>query len=140
VIPVLVRGAKMPTAEDLPEDLKELAYRNAVELTHARWRSDVQVLLQALLPHMGDSSNGGVAAGAVAEKSAPVAAAGEPAVDAATLQRVARELATYIGPIAEIVVKRGAKRCVSAEELYALAAGEIETEADRAKFLRTCRG
>ena len=41
VVPVLVRGAKMPDAEQLPDDLKELAYRNAVELTHARWKVNV---------------------------------------------------------------------------------------------------
>jgi hypothetical protein len=50
VIPVLVRGASMPRAEDLPEDLKELAFRNGVELTHPRWDSDVQVLVKALRP------------------------------------------------------------------------------------------
>src|SRR5271170_1631643 len=43
VIPVLVRGAKMPIANQLPDDLRDLAFRNAVELTHARWKSDVQV-------------------------------------------------------------------------------------------------
>ena len=48
VIPVLVQGARMPKLDQLPEDLKELAYRNNVELTHARWDSDVQVLVQAL--------------------------------------------------------------------------------------------
>jgi hypothetical protein len=52
VVPVLVRGAKMPDSEQLPDDLKDLAYRNAVELTHARWKSDVQVLLQALGPYI----------------------------------------------------------------------------------------
>ncbi|CAN5800816.1 MAG: toll/interleukin-1 receptor domain-containing protein [Gemmatimonadetes bacterium] len=52
VIPVLVRGASMPRVEVLPEDLKELAFRNAVELTHARWDSDVQVLVKALRPHV----------------------------------------------------------------------------------------
>src|SRR5262249_41974177 len=48
VIPVLVRGAKMPRPEQLPENLKELAYRNGVELTHARWSSDLQLLIKAL--------------------------------------------------------------------------------------------
>ena len=48
VVPVLVHGARMPRAEQLPEDLAELAYRNGVELTHARWDSDVQVLIKAL--------------------------------------------------------------------------------------------
>ena len=55
VVPVLVRGARMPSADQLPADLRELAYRNAVELTHARWKSDVRVLIQALRPYMGGS-------------------------------------------------------------------------------------
>jgi len=42
VVPVLVRGARMPRADQLPDDLKDLAYRNAVELTHARWKSATQ--------------------------------------------------------------------------------------------------
>jgi len=52
VIPVLVQGAKMPRAEQLPEDLKELVFRNGVELTGPRWRSDVQLLINALRPHV----------------------------------------------------------------------------------------
>src|ERR1700694_1361122 len=55
VIPVLVRGGRMPRAEQLPEDLTELAYRNGVELTHARWRSDVEVLIKALRSHVGNA-------------------------------------------------------------------------------------
>ena len=51
VIPVLVQGARMPRAEELPEDLRDLAFRNSVELTHARWESDVQLLVKALRPH-----------------------------------------------------------------------------------------
>jgi hypothetical protein len=52
VVPVLVHGARMPRAEQLPEDLAELAYRNGVEVTHARWDSDVQVLIKALSPYV----------------------------------------------------------------------------------------
>src|SRR5579864_2267702 len=48
VIPVLVHDAKMPRPEDLPENLKDLAFRNSVEITHARWNSDVQLLTAAL--------------------------------------------------------------------------------------------
>ena len=51
VVPVLVRGARMPRADQLPADMQELAYRNAVELTHTRWRSDLQVLVDALKPY-----------------------------------------------------------------------------------------
>jgi hypothetical protein len=48
VIPVLVHDAKMPRPADLPESLKDLAFRNSVEVTHARWNSDVQLLTAAL--------------------------------------------------------------------------------------------
>jgi len=48
VIPVLVHGAHMPRLEELPDDLKDLRYRNSVELTHARWNSDVALLVGAL--------------------------------------------------------------------------------------------
>jgi len=56
VVPVLVRGARMPKPEQLPDELKELAYRNGLELTHARWDSDVEVLIKALQPHLTDES------------------------------------------------------------------------------------
>ena len=40
VIPVLVQGAKMPRADQLPDDLKPLARRNALEIADLRWRHD----------------------------------------------------------------------------------------------------
>ncbi len=48
LVPVLVQGAHMPRAEQLPPDLVDLAFRNAVELTHARWESDLQILIKTL--------------------------------------------------------------------------------------------
>ena len=51
------------------------------------------------------------------------------------LDSVSRELAAYIGPIAKVVVKRAADRCSSVDELYAVVAGEIDAEKDRARFL-----
>ena len=56
VVPVLVQGAKMPAAAQLPADLADLAWRHAVELSHARWPSDVQVLVQALSAHLGEAA------------------------------------------------------------------------------------
>ena len=56
VVPVLVRGARMPRADQLPPDLGELAYRNGLELTHARWDSDVEVLVKALHRHIKDEA------------------------------------------------------------------------------------
>lgn len=57
VIPVLVHEAKMPAPDQLPENLKDLAYRNSVEITHARWNSDVQLLTKALSQYVASSSS-----------------------------------------------------------------------------------
>jgi hypothetical protein len=48
VIPVLVDGAAMPHPEDLPDSLKKLVRRQAVEISHARFDSDAERLTQAL--------------------------------------------------------------------------------------------
>jgi TIR domain len=41
VIPVLVAGAQMPDPDDLPEGVRPLTRRNALELSDMRWRYDV---------------------------------------------------------------------------------------------------
>jgi hypothetical protein len=132
VVPVLVRGARMPRADQLPADMQELAYRNAVELTHARWRSDLQVLVDALKPYFD-------AADEVNPARPTVSGASTLVTQDALIERVSRELATYIGPIAEFVVKRAANRCESAQELCKTVAQEIESPADRMAFLRRCQ-
>ena len=48
VIPVLVQDAEMPSSRDLPEPIKNLARRNAFELSDSRWRLDVGRLIDAL--------------------------------------------------------------------------------------------
>lgn len=48
VMPVLVEGAPMPSAERLPPDLAELPRRNAIELSDSRWNFDVGRLVAAL--------------------------------------------------------------------------------------------
>jgi hypothetical protein len=48
VVPVLVQGATMPAEEELPDDLKPLASRHALEVSGARWSYDVQTLIRAL--------------------------------------------------------------------------------------------
>jgi TonB family protein len=55
--------------------------------------------------------------------------------DPATLQRISRELALDIGPIADVVVKRAASGCSSTADLCRKVAEEIESPQQRAKFL-----
>jgi len=72
VIPVRVQGAVVPKPDQLPPDLKDFAYRNAVELTHERWNSDVQVLMDKLKRLFNQESSGAQPA------ARPVAAANPP--------------------------------------------------------------
>jgi hypothetical protein len=51
VIPVLVGGVRMPRPEHLPASLGALARRQAVELSHARFASDIAGLLSMLEGH-----------------------------------------------------------------------------------------
>ena len=48
VIPVLIEGVSMPEADSLPERLRGLARRNAVQLSTVNWRTDVERLVEAL--------------------------------------------------------------------------------------------
>jgi hypothetical protein len=48
VIPVLVGRASMPGSNQLPDDLSELAFRNAVEVSESRFDYDLELLVNAL--------------------------------------------------------------------------------------------
>ncbi len=48
VVPVLVGGASLPAASDVPDELGELAQRQAVVLHDATWHQDVEGLLRSL--------------------------------------------------------------------------------------------
>ena len=48
VIPALVHDAEMPSPDQLPETLRPLCDRNAIELSDARWNFDVQRLIRRL--------------------------------------------------------------------------------------------
>lgn len=53
VIPILVKGARMPKADELPEELRSLTRRQALELRHERWDHDVDHLATALEQALG---------------------------------------------------------------------------------------
>ena len=78
-IPVLVGGAQMPNREDLPEEVRALTRRNALELSNLRWRQDVGRLISTLDELLAESRPvpGAPFAerGAESEKAAPADAA-----------------------------------------------------------------
>jgi uncharacterized membrane protein YhaH (DUF805 family) len=53
VIPVLVDGASMPQASDLPPSLQALARRNAVEIAHHRFAADCDDLARRIKQALG---------------------------------------------------------------------------------------
>ena len=82
VVPVLVHGARMPTPDALPPDLQALAFRNGMELTHARWDSDVAVLMNALQKYMGPPATEGAGAPTSLPRQPAPAPAPQPALAA----------------------------------------------------------
>jgi TIR domain len=48
VVPVLVQGASIPSADELPDDLTPLTRHNAFELHDTNWQSDIQYLITRL--------------------------------------------------------------------------------------------
>jgi hypothetical protein len=56
VIPVLVGGAEMPAAEELPEELAPLTRRNALVLSDLEWRAGITKLVATLRKALGAES------------------------------------------------------------------------------------
>ena len=55
VVPVLVDGARMPKASELPDSLKPLARRQAIEVRHTNFKSDAETLIKRLREVLGYS-------------------------------------------------------------------------------------
>lgn len=53
VVPVLVDGAALPTAEQLPDDLQSLLRRQSYEISNKRWRYDTDQLIEFLEKSFG---------------------------------------------------------------------------------------
>ena len=60
-------------------------------------------------------------------------------IQAANLRRLESDLALYIGPFAQIAVHRAVAAAPSIDALLEALGGQIESEADRRKFLSGCR-
>jgi formylglycine-generating enzyme required for sulfatase activity len=48
VIPILIDGTRVPKADQLPHDLKDLAVRNGLDVRHASFHNDMDRLIRAL--------------------------------------------------------------------------------------------
>ncbi len=98
VIPVLVGGARMPALAELPEDLKKLSRRQALELSHSRFDDDLTHLIGGLREILEEP----VAAEAATaeepqEQTAPPEAEPSPAPRAAEAPETPQPLGTPAG-------------------------------------------
>ena len=127
VIPVLVHGAHMPKAEQLPADLKDLVFRNNVELTHARWDSDVQVLIHSLRPMVeAANSEDSTSAARPAPASAPMPTT--PPAAAASVRSGPAVMPTTALRAPANAAKRGIAWSVAAALVVAVIGGYIAFE------------
>ncbi|MGQ0697436.1 MAG: ankyrin repeat domain-containing protein [Panacagrimonas sp.] len=60
VIPVLLQGARLPQAQELPPDLAGLPRRNAVELRDAQFISDAEALMRSIDASQGSGLGAGL--------------------------------------------------------------------------------
>jgi TRAP-type mannitol/chloroaromatic compound transport system substrate-binding protein len=87
VFPVLVQGAEMPGEDDLPEPLKPLWRRHALDLTVRHWDQDVAQLVQRLkeVPGLSRAVASGVGSTAGTASPRPSAPPGSPPAQARKL-------------------------------------------------------
>src|SRR5262249_26534021 len=55
VIPILLDGAKMPKANQLPKELEELSLRNGLDIRHASFHNDVDRLIHGLKGQLAEA-------------------------------------------------------------------------------------
>lgn len=66
VIPVLLGGARMPEPDELPEEIRDLAFRQALELSDGRWDYDVARLVKLVCERAAPSDPPALSGGIVA--------------------------------------------------------------------------
>jgi hypothetical protein len=76
VIPLLVQGTQVPPPDRLPDDLKDLSYRNAFELGHSTWESDIREMTTRL--GLGSATSGPAPAPSAMPPASPPASSGSP--------------------------------------------------------------
>jgi hypothetical protein len=120
-------------------DLRELAQALADTIPDASRKAAFLADALALQPASGTPDR--PADGTQPEAHARTAAATGPvahAWDPGILDAAERRLAGYVGPLAKVLVRRAAGKCVNAESLYRELAMSIDAATDRDRFLAEC--
>lgn len=70
VVPVLLEGAAMPRVDELPEEIKPLARRQAIEVSHKQWEASTGELIRTLEGILANTGARATTAGTVTPKAA----------------------------------------------------------------------
>jgi hypothetical protein len=118
------------------------AFPPPLEPHYARLTDQVRAFLQTPAPEPAATGSYSLPPAATGTFAAPqpTGTGTVPALlDPAQLRRFETELAGYIGPLARHLVKRAAASAAGPESLIVMLGAEIESEADRTRFLAACR-
>lgn len=142
-VPARLSRIVMKAMAKHPNDRYQNTDQLLAELTavHVEFSDAMETMMTAVIPSIRPSSQGGE------EHHTPGSRkSGLPESDSrllrdhpAIVEEVSRELATYIGPIARIIVNRAAKDCTTVHDLFLVVSQEIDSARDREKFLATKR-
>jgi hypothetical protein len=99
VIPVLVDGAEMPHADELPPSLAPLAHRQALELSPAHFNVDLSRLLTALDETLSEAENDG--------RTAPAKRRYRPSRRTLAMSAIAGVLVLVLVPLLTVLLSRG---------------------------------
>jgi serine/threonine protein kinase len=130
----------------IPAELS-VAIMRALEKDPARRFATADEFLRAIQPISGEHA---APAAATAQIPLPPQSVSQPIAapapqrsssgsgfESLPLEELSRRLATYIGPVAKFVVKKLAAQTTDIDAIYREAAKQIDSEADRAAFLRS---
>jgi hypothetical protein len=135
VIPVLIERAAMPLSTDLPDNLKSLARRNALEISHTRFHSDTRRLIAALelALEQAEADRKAEAERAAAEKAETerIAAQREEAERVAAEKAEADRLAAQKADTERVAAEKAEADRLAAEKAEAKRVAAEKAEADR---------
>jgi len=135
----------------IPEALSAVVMKALDKEKRDRWQSAKEFLVALDAAYPGTAARVHVAASVspAAAVATPVPAAATPVPASGAggskyqpeqLSEISHKLATYVGPIASVLVRRASSSSNNLRELCDLVAAEIESDEARQKFLASVRG
>jgi serine/threonine-protein kinase len=118
----------------VPEALSEVVMKALAKDKRERWQTAAEFLDALNSVRIDDASDVRVVSKLVSDK-----AASKPIYEPEQLNDITLKLASHVGPIASILVKRASSICSNLQELCDQVANEIESAEERQKFIASVR-